>query len=153
MISRILLAVDDSPAALTATEVTLDLASRLGARVLAVHVVSNYLLSTLHASGSRVSGIEERQKHAAAAVLRHVARMAERAAVDLETQQLEGNAARHVLGLARTWHANLIVIGRSGQRGPGEPYVGSQTAHVLEFAELPVLVVPRLSLARAEPGQ
>jgi|SoimicmetaTmtLPB_FD_contig_61_2554391_length_1633_multi_3_in_0_out_0_2 nucleotide-binding universal stress UspA family protein len=144
MISRILLAVDDSPAALTATEVTLDLASRLGARVLAVNVVSRYLLSTLHASGSGISSIDKRQEPAAAAVLRHVARMAERATVDLETQQLEGDVARHVLGLARGWHADLIVIGRSGQRAPGEPYVGSETAHVLEFAELPVLVVPRL---------
>ena len=144
MINRILLAVDDSPAALTATEVTLDLASRLGARVLAVNVVSDYLLGRLHARGMGMSGIEEVRERAAAAVLRHVAHMAARAAVDLETQELEGDVARHVLGLARTWHADLIVIGRSGQRGPGEPYVGSQTAHVLEFAELPVLVVPRL---------
>jgi nucleotide-binding universal stress UspA family protein len=143
MISRILLAVDDSPAALTATEVTLDLASRLGARILAVNVVSDHLLSTLPATGSEVSSIEQRQELAVAAVLRHVARLAERAAVDLETQQLQGDVARDVLALARTWHAELIVIGRSDQRGPGEPYVGSETAHVLEFAELPVLVVPR----------
>jgi hypothetical protein len=34
------------------------------------------------------------------------------------------------------------VIGKSGGRRLGEPYVGSQTAHVLEFADRPVLVVP-----------
>ena len=35
------------------------------------------------------------------------------------------------------------MIARSQQRRrTGDPYVGSETAHVLEFAEQPVLVVP-----------
>lgn len=35
------------------------------------------------------------------------------------------------------------MIARSQQRcHTGDPYVGSETVHVLEFAEQPVLVVP-----------
>jgi nucleotide-binding universal stress UspA family protein len=61
---------------------------------------------------------------------------------EIETRQLGGEPARHILTEARGWPADLIVIGKSGGRQLGEPYVGSQTAHVLEFADRPVLVVP-----------
>lgn len=142
MISRILLAVDDSPAALAAARVTVELAQRLDAQVLAVNVLADHVLSNLLARHSADADIARRRGLGAASVLDHVAQMAERAGVSVETQQLEGDVARHVLRLASAWHADMVVIGRSGQHGPGEPYVGSETAHVLEFAELPVLVVP-----------
>jgi hypothetical protein len=45
-------------------------------------------------------------------------------------------------GKARVWGADLIVLGRSNLPGPGQPYVGSHTRQVLEFAERPVPVVP-----------
>jgi nucleotide-binding universal stress UspA family protein len=53
-----------------------------------------------------------------------------------------GSPARRILGEAQAWAADLTVIARSQQRRrTGDPYVGSETAHVLEFAEQPVLVV------------
>jgi nucleotide-binding universal stress UspA family protein len=36
----------------------------------------------------------------------------------------------------------LIVMAVSHRTGLRSPYVGSQTEHVLEFTECPVLVVP-----------
>jgi hypothetical protein len=42
----------------------------------------------------------------------------------------------------------VIVIGRSGGRRSGEPYVGSEVRHVLEFADQPVLVVPAAHSSR-----
>lgn len=47
-----------------------------------------------------------------------------------------------LLTIARKWDADLIVMGRSDMRRPGQCYVGSQTEHLLEFTEIPVLVVP-----------
>ena len=45
---------------------------------------------------------------------------------------------------AQAWAADLTVMARSQRRHrAGDPYVGSETAHVLEFTEQPVLVVPR----------
>lgn len=143
MIERILVAVDDSPSALTAANVAIDLARQLNARLLAVHVLADHLLSTMVARASSDPEIGLRRDSIAASVLGHVAHMAGQAGVALETQQLEGDVARLVLRTAKTWQADLLVVGRSDQRAPGEPYVGSQTAHILEFAEQPVLVVPR----------
>ena len=62
-----------------------------------------------------------------------------------ETQTHGRHAFEAILDAARQWNADLIVMGRSDERGPGRPYVGSQTEHVLEFTEVPVLVVPLLS--------
>ena len=39
-----------------------------------------------------------------------------------------------VLDEARSWPADLVIIGRAGRWHSGEPYVGAQTRHVLEFA-------------------
>lgn len=142
MISRILLAVDDSPAALAAAEVAFDLAHRLGSTVLAVNVSRDHILSDLLAEQSGRPDVARRREFAAASVLGHIAHLGDRAGVLVETRLLEGDVAHHVLEQAGKWNADLIVIGKSGQRGPGEPYVGSATAHVLEFAEQPVLVVP-----------
>lgn len=79
------------------------------------------------------------------AVLRHVDRLASQAGVPIETAQLSGEPAPRILYQARSWQADLIVVGRSGTAEPGQLYVGSQTQHVLEFAGTPVLVVPRSS--------
>ena len=68
--------------------------------------------------------------------------MARDAGAVADTRRIEGEPARGVLDEARAWQATLVVIGRSGRRGAGEPYMGRETRHVLEFAEQPVLVVP-----------
>ncbi len=143
MITRILAAVDDSPAALTAARAAIDLAVRLGARVRAVNVLRDGALGDAFEAVSGDTRVRERRGVAAASVLGHVARLARRSGVEVETCQLHGDPARRILAEARTWHADLVVIGRSEQeRRAGAPYVGGETAHVLEFAEQPVLVVP-----------
>ncbi|MDH5237972.1 MAG: universal stress protein, partial [Acidimicrobiia bacterium] len=53
-----------------------------------------------------------------------------------------GHPFEVLLAVAEEWQADLIVMGRSDNRRPGVPYVGSQTEHLLEFTPIPVLVVP-----------
>jgi nucleotide-binding universal stress UspA family protein len=47
-----------------------------------------------------------------------------------------------VLAQAREWRADLVVLGRSREAGVGDPFIGGQTRLVLEFTDIPVLVVP-----------
>jgi nucleotide-binding universal stress UspA family protein len=143
MIARILLAVDDSPAALEAARTAVDLAARLHASVRAVNVLRDGVLGAALTAASADPGVAARRGVAAASVLDHVARLARRLGVTVETGQLQGQPAGCILAEARAWHADVIVLGRSAQqRRAGAPYVGGETAHVLEFAEQPVLVVP-----------
>jgi nucleotide-binding universal stress UspA family protein len=142
MITRILLAVDDSPAALAATRTAVELAAALGAQVRAVHVLRDHVLSNALLAATGRQDARERLDVAASSVLDHVARLARTAGVDLEPALVEGEPAHAILAQARAWPADLIVIGKSDQqRRAGAPYVGGETANVLEFAEQPVLVV------------
>ena len=63
--------------------------------------------------------------------------------IECETLLRAGDPFRMILDEADRWDADLIVMGRSDRRGPSSPYLGSETAHVLEFTDRPVLVVPQ----------
>lgn len=142
MINRVLLAVDDSPAALAATAAAVLLAASCGAKLRAVSVVADHRVAELLREGADPDALQMRREQAAASVLQHVVRMADRSAVPVETASLAGEPGPCVLDEARTWSADLIVVGRAGRSGPGQPYIGGQTRHVLEFADAPVMVVP-----------
>jgi nucleotide-binding universal stress UspA family protein len=136
MISRILLAVDDSPGSLQAARLGIEMAHALGAAVRAVTVVAD------GATGQLGGAMGTRRVHAAVTVLGFVATLAGRSELSAETVQLGGEPAAQIIDQARAWPADVIVIGRSRQPGTGQQYVGSQTREVLEFADVPVLVVP-----------
>lgn len=141
---RLLVAVDDSPDSLAAAQLAIALAQELAARLRVVHVLVDHELS---AALTEVTGVrhEVGTGDGPRSVLSRVAALAEVAGVAVETALLEGPVAATVLSDARTWSADLIVLGRSRRPSSGQPYVGAQTRHVLEFAERPVLVVPRPS--------
>ena len=122
MTHRILVAVDDSPAGLAATRVAVGLAAQLAGTLRLVHVVTDPL--------------------ATGGMLRHVEALAAAAGVEAEPVELHGEPASLILDQARTWPADLIVIGRGTDHEFGGPYVGREARMVLEFADQPVLVVP-----------
>lgn len=126
MMNRILVAVDDSPPALAAARLAIELARVWSAELDIVAVAEE--------------GTDSE------ALLRHVGVEADAAGVVVTETQAHGrHAFEAILATAREGNADLIVMGRSDERGPGRPYVGSQTEHVLEFTEIPVLVVPLVS--------
>ena len=103
--------------------------------------------SVLHPLDRALAAVHSRDVRArrslgATAVLDHVTRRAAQAGIEADTVSLAGQPARCILDEARTWVADLIVMGRSDLPGTGQPYVGGEVQHVLEFAEQPVLVVP-----------
>lgn len=143
MIERILVAVNDSPAGLAAFRAALDLAERYGAALRVVHVLAE---GDAGAPARDVTG----PGRPPGPLLRHVTSFAERAGHQIEAVELEGEPARRILEQARSWPADLVVIGRSDHQGVGGPWVGRETRMVLEFAERPVLVVPRDTVARCD---
>lgn len=120
-IQRVLLAIDDSAPALAAARLAVELAAGWHAQVRAVWVRPD----------GEGSGFP-----------RHfLDRLAATSAVPIEEIEASGEPFEVLLREARSWDAQLIVMGRSN-RAPGAPYVGSQTEHLLEFTAVPVLVVP-----------
>ena len=127
MIERILVAVDDSAPALAAATFAIELAGEVDAELNVVTVTE--------------------AGHDPDIILRHVAAIAAEAGIGATLTALSDgkHAFESVLAAAHAWHADIVVMGRSDKRPIGRPYVGSQTEHVLEFTEVPVIVVP-------EPG-
>lgn len=124
MIRTILVAVDDTPAALAGARLAVELAT------------------TLHAEVHAVAVVPASQPDAPTSVLDYVRRLAEEADVPVATTRRAGDAAPRILAEAGSVGADVIVLGRSGRSGLGQPYIGSQTREVLEFADVPVVVVP-----------
>ncbi|GAA2154571.1 hypothetical protein GCM10009844_40600 [Nocardioides koreensis] len=141
MIRRVLLAVEDSPDALAASRVAVDLARRYRSRLRIVHVLVDHEFDAALVAATGTAR-EEGGRPAATLVLRRVTAIAEAAGLEVETALLDGEVGQAILDDARRWAADVVVIGRSRRGSSGEPYVGTQTRHVLEFAEVPVLVVP-----------
>jgi nucleotide-binding universal stress UspA family protein len=142
-LERLLLAVDDSPAALAAARMAIDLAAGWHARLRVVNVmVDGHVSEALAPRRKGATDLPARRELAGASVLSHVLRLAEADGVHVEVSQLQGDAAQAILADAQRWRPDLLVIGLSSHDGIGTPYVGAHTRHILEFADLPVLVIP-----------
>ncbi len=142
MITRILVAVEDSTTGLRTADVAVDLAATLGAELRAVHVQEDgQMVAILMPGGDDGQRVIERRCTAVAGLLQHVSTKAGRAGVVVETRALSGHPAPRILDAALAWSADLIVIGRSEWDRGGPHCVGGGTRHVLEFAQMPVLVV------------
>jgi nucleotide-binding universal stress UspA family protein len=83
-----------------------------------------------------------RRGRAPPAALKHVTALCTSAEVPSTTSCRRGHVAAEILSEALAVDASLIVMARVDRPGHALPYVGSQTLRVLEFATVPVLVVP-----------
>ena len=123
MTQRIIVAVDDSAAGLAAASAAVEFAGDQAAALCFVTV--------------REPGIDPTP------IFDHADKLARRAGFEARSIVLEhGPPFEAVLSEAHRQQADLIVMGRSDKQRPGAPHVGSQTGHVLEFTDIPVLVIP-----------
>jgi nucleotide-binding universal stress UspA family protein len=135
-IRTILLATDLSASSREATERAIDLAGRLGARLLIVNVLDKRRIA---GSGSheRVDQARtERETH-----LVKVVRDARAAGVTAEFLVWEGDPGGSIAAAAEAEHADLVVVGTRGRSGAGRMLLGSVSDHVVRHATCPVLVV------------
>jgi nucleotide-binding universal stress UspA family protein len=138
----VLVGVDDSPVSLRALHAALQLCRAGGGVLRAVTVVTDGTLElALQAASAEPRG-GERRRQAGGWVLQHAARLASAADVVAETVQVEGEPGAAIIAETASWHADIVVVGRAELVGMGHPYVGLVTQHVLEFSDVPVLVVP-----------
>lgn len=63
-----------------------------------------------------------------------------------------GDPNRRICELAKSWDADLIVLGRRGYRGLSEFFLGSVSNYVIHHASCSVLVVQQLLSPTPEPA-
>lgn len=148
MIRRILLGVNDSPAALAAARIAVELAASGAAGLRIVHVLTDGALGAALTAASQEAriggpaGLASRRAQAGTAVLRYIADLAARAGVTTEAAEFEGEPADMLLADAERSGADLLVLGRGDRPGDWRPTIGPQALRILEFARVPVLLVP-----------
>lgn len=121
------------------------LAALTGAELRLMHVV----VAADHTNGfesAAVYGTEvlPRMQQAGARLLAAAARRAERCGVKVGTTLAEtatGQIAQRVVGEARAWRADVIVVGSHGRRGADRFFMGSVAEQLARTAPVPVLIV------------
>ena len=139
--TRILIAVDNSEIGTHATMVGLELASALGAQVAFIHVIGAALSDD---AWMPVASLELSlpPDYEIAQVL---ASLRERVPIPSDAAKFVpvGDPVEQIVGTARGWPADLVVMGSHGRDGLNRVLLGSVAEGVTRHAPCPVLVVRR----------
>lgn len=141
MMDRFLVVVDDSAAALHAARVAIDLAAAARAQLTLVTVVEDHVLDA-RLRAAAIPDVAGRRARGAVAMVTRVAGLADRQGVPAETEVLSGHGAEQVLAAVDRCGADLIVVAREPRLPAGSRTPPVNVEHLLEFADVPVLLVP-----------
>ncbi len=132
----VLLASDLGPSSEAATRHAIELAARLGARLLVVHVMDHRRLA-----GDGFHGRADQARAEREVLLLEVVRRARHAGADAEFLIWSGEPQAAIAAAAEAEHADLLVVGSHGRAGMERSILGSVSDHLVRTAGCPVLVV------------
>ena len=135
-VETILLATDLSPASAAATDQAIDLAARLEARLLVVHVLGSSRSMGGFGRSSRPETREDRARLAQSVVLD-----ARATGVEATFVLWDGEPGSGILAVADAEGADLIIVGSHARGTVGRHLLGSVSDYVVHHAACPVLVV------------
>ncbi|HJS02687.1 MAG TPA: universal stress protein [Variovorax sp.] len=145
MYQRILVPIDGSATALRGLDEAIRLAKLTGARLRLVHVVDELKYVTGFETFATYSGdVVPLMARAGRQILQQGRERAQSAGIEAESvlfTSLAGRVSEIVVEQARTWKADLIVIGTHGRHGVARALLGSDAEQVLRMAPVPVLLV------------
>lgn len=138
MYKHMLISTDGSELAQKGVDHGLALAKSLGSTVKVITVTEPY---PLQSAATRASWTEAQTKHADAAL-----DAARNAAAKLDVkidvvQTTQHSPAEAIVETAKELGCDLIVMASHGRRGVSRLLLGSQTAEVVHYSAIPVLVV------------
>ncbi len=132
-IETVLLATDASLASVAAEDHAVELAARLGARLLVLSVVSG----TPTVRSERQLAVES------------IVQRARAAGADAQGMTWDGVAGESIVDAAEAESADLIVVGTHERGAVGRLFLGSVSAYVVRHARCPVMVVRPARVAAA----
>lgn len=142
---RFLVAVDGSAPSLQAARLAIETAREVNAVVRIVSVVVNHVAHRLvNDASTNHAPARERAEAGMRDAATYVEGLGVRAGVQVDCIVVPAKDRPYeaIIGAQAEWDADFIFMGRTSRTGPGRALLGSQTEHVLEFADVPVIVVP-----------
>ncbi len=145
MYQRIIVPVDGSATAAKGLDEAIKLARLTGASLRLIHVIELMNFATgFEPADAYFNDVIPAMKRAAEEILGHAKTQALAGGVTVDTCVLERLGARVselVIEEAKSWGADLIVIGTHGRRGVGRLMLGSDAEQIIRLAPVPVLLV------------
>ena len=145
-IHRILVPIDFSPDSLHALTYARDLAQRVGARLVILHVVDQTYLAgsrELYFANPEFAKILDEQWRIANTQLDRVGADVQKQRLRCRTLVKRGAPAQVIVGAAKDAGTDLIVMGTHGRTGLAHMVIGSVAERVVRTAHCPVLTVRR----------
>lgn len=156
---KILVAINNSPLSFQVFKVAMELAQTNKAAFKLLHCIPPEMMSeptvpmtydpnlhpTFTASDYQTQQIlMEQQMETAQALLERYSQEALNQGVPIEADYQVGEAGSLVCDVAKSWEADLIVVGRRGRSGLAEVLLGSVSNYVVHHAPCSVLVIQEL---------
>lgn len=146
MYKRILVPTDGSALSKKAVKSAVDLASTVGAEVVALNVVPRYPVSyfegAISVNPGEVARVEKQWAEKGQAMADEVGKAAEKAGVKAKAITVRSDlVAEAILAAARKNKCDLVVMASHGRKGLKRLLLGSETQHVLTHGNIPVLVL------------
>lgn len=142
LFARILIPVDGSKFSLKAVRFAKQLAQIQGSELLLLHVLDTAVLDQLCRFNYKPHDeIRADMEGSAKAFLEDMYQEISQSGVLVSITIKEGTPHEVIIDEAVSWGADLIVMGKLGKRGVSRILLGSVAERVIEFANLPVLLV------------
>ena len=146
MYKRILVSIDGSATSDKGLDEAAKLAKVCGASLRLIHIVDPIPFTTGYEAMGRHTGRDIAAIEDAAQQLLDAGKQRAQAAgaADVDTVLVDRTTARiseRIVEQAKTWGAELIVIGTHGRRGVGRMLLGSDAEQTVRIAPVPVLLV------------
>jgi nucleotide-binding universal stress UspA family protein len=154
MFQKILVALDSSQLGKYVFEEALSLAKATNASLMLLHVLSdaevgNWEHQTLDEHLDRI----ELYRQQGLELLQSSSAIASQAGVSAEVTQIPGSAPAEICALAKSWGADLIVVGHRGLSGLQELFAGSISNYVMHYAPCSVWTVQERGAATVTSGE
>jgi nucleotide-binding universal stress UspA family protein len=145
MYQRILVPVDGSTTSSKGLEEAVKLAMLTKARLRLIHVIDELAFAAGFEAYAAYSGdLVPMMKEAGEQLLAQAKARVQASGISVDTKLFETLSARVsevVADEAKSWRADLIVIGTHGRRGVGRLLLGSDAEQIVRMAPVPVLLV------------
>jgi nucleotide-binding universal stress UspA family protein len=149
MFSKVLVAIDNSESTQVVFESALALAKVHQSRLMLLHVMipTDIFYPDLPYVGTPATVTDiyfecwRQREEEGIEKLKLLEAKAKTAGVSAEFTQSVGNPGTSICDLAKTWNADLILIGRRGLHGLNELFLGSVSNYVLHHAPCHVLTI------------
>jgi len=144
MYGKILVPVDGSETSKRGLAEACRLAKELGAGLRCLHVIDEHYLTANYIGVTYMPELIDKLRENGKEILKEASEQARMSGVKVESV-LRESAERRVSGMiidqAKTWAADLIVMGTHGRRGLSHLALGSDAESVVRNSPVPVLLV------------